>query len=95
MELWQTDEETDLVVNFVQVLHIEECTDNSIVSAILSNHGPTEKSTTVVHLRDEMVACSESYESIVGAAAMEILTPVSDEQVIEGYKNGILSNQNK
>ena len=91
MELWKTDAENELICNFVQTLHVAESeSHNKVIKAIMgsvtSRHEPLEKTTTVAHLRNEMVACSESYESIVGAAALENLTPVSDEQVIEGYK---------
>ena len=78
LELWETDKEDDVIVNFVQTVHVAEGeVTNQVMKAIMapvtSRHEPLEKTTTVAHLRNEMVACSESYESIVGAAALENL----------------------
>lgn len=90
MELWETDVDNELVVNFVRLLHIDDDVDNKIITAIMGfdrkTHEPTEKTTTVAHLRKQMVACSDSEDALIGAAAMENLTPVSDQQVIDGYK---------
>jgi hypothetical protein len=89
LEIWETDHENDLVVNFIQLLHIGgDEVDNNIMRAIMRDkitHEPLEKTTTIVHLRGQIVACSDSFDALVGAAAMENLTPVADSLRLPGF----------
>jgi hypothetical protein len=88
LELWETDTDNELVVNFVQVLHIVESVDNFIAAQLLridpNTCKPLEKTTTVAHIGNMLIACSDSYEAIVGAATIENLAPTPEWNNFEG-----------
>jgi hypothetical protein len=89
LEIWETDPDNEVVVNFIQLLHIGgDEVDNNIMRAIMRDkitHEPLEKTTTIAHLREQVIACSDSFDALVGAAAMENLTPVADSPRLPGF----------